>query len=180
MGSKYLLPCSCGRKVPVEGFQAGQRVRCPCGAELDVPSMLGLARLELAQSEPGAEAPSSRWGVRQRLPLIGGLVLLIGLAGVVTLWVTRPRPPDIRGFSPAQTFAIWHQFRSGIGTDPVPLETWYMDASRWYSRWMILAGAVALIGAIILAGSIWLAMRRPFKGSLTADPSEPPDRVTAS
>lgn len=180
MGSKYLLPCSCGRKTPVEGFQAGQRVRCPCGAELDVPSMLGLARLELAKSGPVAEPSGPRWGIRQRLPLIGGLIFLIGIVGVVALWLTRPRPPDIRGLSPAQAISIWHQFREGIGTQPLSLELWYMEASRWYLRWMVLAGAVALIGALVLVGSIWLVGRRQSEEPLTPDPSERPNRVTAS
>ena len=58
--AKYLLPCSCGRKMPVEPRQAGQSVDCACGESLEIPTMLAMSALEPADSvaenpEPSAE-----------------------------------------------------------------------------------------------------------------------------
>jgi hypothetical protein len=74
---------------------------------------------------------------------------------------------------------MWHQLREGIGTQPVPLELWYMEAARWYYRWLVVAWAVTVIGLLVL-GSTWLVKRRPSKESSTPDSPEPPNRVTAS
>ena len=71
MEGRYLLPCSCGQEIPVEPRQAGQEIRCDCGASLEVPTMLGMAALEKAPSEPSHTPPSAPWGIRQGIVLLG-------------------------------------------------------------------------------------------------------------
>ncbi|QDV38532.1 hypothetical protein [Tautonia plasticadhaerens] len=41
----FSLECSCGRSLAVQAAQAGTTLRCPCGAEVDVPSVGRLREL---------------------------------------------------------------------------------------------------------------------------------------
>jgi hypothetical protein len=69
---KYLLPCSCGRQVLIETTQAGERIRCECGAELEVPTLLEIARLE-RKAEGTVSTEQGNWGGRQRMLFVGFL-----------------------------------------------------------------------------------------------------------
>lgn len=69
MSQKYLLPCSCGKSVPVETSQAGSDVVCQCGETLKVPSMLKIKKLrpleealadELTTAQPVEAAPQQQ------------------------------------------------------------------------------------------------------------------------
>lgn len=161
MSRRYLLPCPCGRKTPVEGPQAGQRVRCECGEELNVPTMLGLAKLEeLVEQESDSVASKGAWGIRQRLPLLGGIVFLAGMAGVIALWATWPKAPDMLRLSPFQAMGMWDELQQGISAEPSPPESRYLVASRSHLEWLVAAGTVAIIGALII-GSAFLVKPRP-------------------
>jgi len=158
---KYLLPCPCGRKTPVEAPQAGQRVRCQCGAELDVPTMLGLAKLEeLLDERPGSARPKWAWGIREAILLLGGIVFLAGLAGVIWLWTTWPKSIDMLELPPFEAMGIWDEFQQGISAEPSLPERRYLAAKRWHFQWLVAAGAVAIIGALVI-GSAFLVKPRP-------------------
>src|SRR4051794_36101257 len=43
--AQFSLDCLCGRTIAVLASQAGSKVRCDCGAELDVPSLSRLRDL---------------------------------------------------------------------------------------------------------------------------------------
>lgn len=76
---KYLLPCSCGKSVPVEASQAGQRVRCSCGQMLDVPTMRLVRQLPPAtRPAPGTRRPTRSWPLAQRLLFACGLAMFFG------------------------------------------------------------------------------------------------------
>lgn len=50
MSQKYLLSCpTCGKSIPVETVQAGHEIRCVCGNNLVVPSLLKIKKLPLAE-----------------------------------------------------------------------------------------------------------------------------------
>jgi hypothetical protein len=171
MSKKYLLPCGCGREIPVEAAQAGQRVRCECDAELDVPTMLGLAKLQPLVEPVGAPRVRRRgWSIRHRLAFIGGVIFLAGFAGVVGLWLCRPRPLDVSQLSPVDAMAYWDRLRLGIATPQIfPYEYFRTPGRRWspnlqwYTNWLIFSAAVALLGALI-AGSAWLVGNRSRQG----------------
>lgn len=55
MSQKYLLPCSCGKFVPIETAQAGSDVVCQCGQSLKVPSMLKIKKLRTVEEALAGE-----------------------------------------------------------------------------------------------------------------------------
>lgn len=95
--SRYLLTCTCGRTLPVEIRQAGEKLACACGATLDVPALRNLRHLPLESShDPPTKASS--WGARQRimtLACIGGSIV-IGFG----VW-NRLTEPELPKFDPA-------------------------------------------------------------------------------
>ena len=176
MKKKYLLPCSCGREIPVGTSQAGDRVVCKCGAELDVPTMLGLARLEeVVEAEPAAKTKRPTWGIRQGLPLLGGILILAGAAAATVLWFGRPRAPDVTRLSPSSAIPLWREFRKGISSELTLPERLYREASRWYRGWMILAGGVGLVGVLMIV--VARLVGRPSQNAPPPDPTGPPDRA---
>ena len=55
----YLVPCNCGEQVRARASQAGERLTCPCGATVSVPTIRGLKQLKTVDDEiaPPAAAP---------------------------------------------------------------------------------------------------------------------------
>jgi hypothetical protein len=93
MSVKYLLPCSCGRTVPVEVRQSGLDVRCECGATLVVPVLRDLKQLAV-QPESSARRPfdgAALWTWRQQYRGIAVLLLLGGL-GIAAFGWSQWRP----------------------------------------------------------------------------------------
>ena len=180
MSRKHLLPCHCGRKTPVEGPQAGQRVRCECGAELDVPTMLGLVKLEeLVERQPASGGSKRAWGLRQQMPLLGGIVLLAGTAGLIALWATWPKAPDMSRLAPFEAMGMWDELQQGISAEPSRPERWYSQALRSHLEWLVVAGAVALVGVLVI-GSAFLVKPPPPQESPPPDQPAPHNRAAAT
>ena len=80
LNAHYLLPCSCGEKIPVEPRQAGQAVQCACGNSVTVPTLLEMAKLERAEAiaVPEAQRHPPLWGISQRLVVLGAVIILLG------------------------------------------------------------------------------------------------------
>jgi len=74
--TRHLLSCSCGKTLAIEAGQAGETIRCSCGAELEVPSFREIRKLPLAVEPPTTK--QSRQPVKWSLSR--GLVFSIGLA----------------------------------------------------------------------------------------------------
>ena len=87
---QYLLPCPCGQQIVIEPRQAGEMVRCVCGASVQVPTLLEITSLEPAPSASVVEPVQSTWGLKQQLRLLGIMLLLVSCVGVVLLHVGRP------------------------------------------------------------------------------------------
>ena len=79
MSIRYLLPCLCGKKIPVDRAQAGQTIQCECGADVEVPTLLGLRSLEMIEEESPTTTRSG-WGVPQGLTIVGGVITLGAVA----------------------------------------------------------------------------------------------------
>ena len=94
MSPTYLLPCSCGKTIPVRPHQAGEMLSCICGAVLEVPTVLQMARLEQVPTEPAAAEPSAPWGLRQSMVLLGVVIALLGIGLTVGLFLDRPDLPS--------------------------------------------------------------------------------------
>jgi hypothetical protein len=159
VATRYLLPCRCGEKTAIETSQAGQQVRCRCGAALEVPTLRKIMAMEPLEPGPGA-ATATAWGTRERVALLGVTGLVLALALVVVLMFQRPtmpRYPDPQSLTPAQSLILWQQLQQigpDIGGLPPQVEYRTQIASWW--RWLILDGVLAGAGLITLAIALLL------------------------
>ncbi|MBN2216592.1 MAG: hypothetical protein JW719_04375 [Pirellulales bacterium] len=152
MSTRYLLPCSCGRSIPVETTQAGQMVSCACGKTLEVPTLLKLRSLEPVADQHEAAVERS-WGGAQGLAIVGGVVTLIGVAGLAFFFLYRPVPPKavhtekniargIENLTLIQSEGVWEQLRHGLGGSG-PVDPAYRAALKtyWISKYATVAEA---------------------------------------
>jgi len=96
--SDYLLPCVCGKTVPVDVGQAGERVTCSCGTQLDVPTLRQLRHLPRAT--PAAEPrPAATWGPRQGIATATSIIVVVLLGWSAWIWWNEPVMPK---FDPAE------------------------------------------------------------------------------
>jgi hypothetical protein len=159
---RYLVPCTCGRKVPVESRQAGQTVVCACGAALEVPTLLRLAALEQEESAAAAPSPVVAWGLGQAVALVGLVVLLVALAGAIYLCFDRPLLPTVdpqkihevvQSMPPAVAYRNWNKLRDqGLDPKDTAIVDVYNEAVlRYRLRWAaVLLAAIAGIAAIVV------------------------------
>jgi hypothetical protein len=85
---KYLLACpECGSKLAVETGQAGQRLQCACGREIEVPSVRQLRELEPAGDVGPVQAP---WSARQGLLFLGIAIIVVSAVAAVAIAIMRP------------------------------------------------------------------------------------------
>ncbi len=172
MSDKYLLPCSCGQKIPVTKGQSGGQVACACGAMLDVPTLMELTALEPAEADNVSRDTSGRWGIRQRLILIGLIVFLMGLGPGVYVFGQRPAPPNqeidpdrvqeqFDRLTPLGTWRVWHVFmETGLQRRTQNLNVAYEEAlTTWWLRFgtsIAVAGvglALVLVGVVVVPQS---------------------------
>ncbi len=163
--SEYLLPCSCGQKVPVSARHAGQTVHCTCGAELDVPTLRGLRELENAKS---TTIPEQRtWGNHQRVVFLLAVASLVAfaIAGFLALRVPpkiEPPPPiEIDQDSPiGLVFAAYDDLKRGLDIAPPALNLYERQAAQrremlmWGVRIALALGGIGLVAtvAVLLSG----------------------------
>lgn len=160
MQAKYLLPCSCGRKIPVDRSQAGQGIQCACGAQLEIPTMRALRLLERAAPKPSAgPPPRSAWGARQRLLLLGAVITIAALGLTALLYSSRPRRADVEDLSPIRTWVLWQELRQGVKQRRRG-EKRFLERVTRHRRWMGVLLVVSGAGMLIMAGSRLVPDRR--------------------
>jgi hypothetical protein len=168
VSTKYLLPCPCGKKTPVERRQAGQAIRCSCGAELEVPTLLEMNALEPMEEAAPPPEPVVRWGARGRLILIGLGVLLLTAPAAVYIMSTWPQPPtrtmigrQIDNLSPRGVRQLWRDLRRE-GLDPdVPPESPALAARvLWYRLWLVAVLLLLAVGIGLVVVPTLIPRRR--------------------
>jgi hypothetical protein len=95
----YLLPCtSCQQSIPVEAVQAGDVVRCECGAKVAVPTLREIRCLPVpedgqsAGSQSDGAAVVAGWGKLQRyLFAIGFLCAAVSAGLAVSAYLSAAR-----------------------------------------------------------------------------------------
>jgi len=138
---RYLLPCPCGKTIPVETAQAGQIVRCACGKDIEVPTLLRLRSLDTADEEPKTAARGS-WGIHQGLTIVGAAIMLVAAASLVFFYLHRPVPPEdvfteeivqryVDNMTLLQSEGDWRALRLGPGHSP-PIDPTYRRALKTY------------------------------------------------
>jgi hypothetical protein len=175
---KYLLPCECGKRLTVGTSQAGLTITCTCGRHVEVPTIVEMVKLDVADAPDAQPAPS--WGPRQGCIFIGCLILLgAGSTAAYRIVVKRPAtdPPvtidreanrqQIEAMTPSQTMALWEQLRFGLKNNPYrdrPELEYEILAYRaavahwWQWTWIIVGIAVA---GLLIAAFAWLTMGDP-------------------
>lgn len=167
MPIQYLLPCSCGRKIPVETRQAGGSISCECGASLEVPRLLEVKKLERAATQGGITKNKPVWGIAQGM-ILSGIVILIVIAvfSVLELRYGQGNPYDsltpeqmhaaFAKMKPIDTWETWRYFQIH-GYNPQKDNTERFFEGLYAQRQLILtfltiagAGGVALLVAGIL------------------------------
>ncbi len=152
MITKYLLPCSCGKKVAVRDTQSGQTVRCQCGAELEVPARQRLHTLEQATAEEPPAATRPGWNPAWGIVLLGVLVMIAG--GMFTFFAYQNRPilADVDQITPWESFLMWQSLRAGVRL-PELAEVPYLEAMRFYHQKLGIGLAIIAFGGLISAVS---------------------------
>ena len=175
MATNYLLQCACGKRNTVDTSQAGLNVRCECGAELNVPTLRGLASLERVEAEPhAAAAPAKVWGPRQGLMFLGSVILVAAAAAAFFFWWRMPAAPSLdpnyqqynRAFidskSPEELMDFWRECQVGI-TEP----RWEMQLDQYdrivgeLMQWEMVVGGVAAVGSVLIALGLMMRSKKP-------------------
>ena len=164
---QYLLPCKCGEQVVVSTAQAGETVRCTCGAELHVPTMRGLQDMEPIERATTRAGRTGGWDDQHRVAFLLILGALTCVAVAIYLWFSMPVPavqPEaaeyqtvIESTPPAELFLLHTDAAAGrLGN---PLSTEPERKTRQMMQWGI--GIVLALGAAALACAAIVLINRP-------------------
>ncbi|MCI0332526.1 MAG: hypothetical protein L0228_04810 [Planctomycetes bacterium] len=126
--SKYLLTCQCGNTVPVEVGQAGDRVTCVCGAQLDVPTLRKLRHLPVER--PAASQARAAWNPRKGFVAASLIAAGLLVASAVWTWLKQPVVPK---FDPVAQLNAADAHLAKI----TPAESWM----RWVAVYLPLANS---------------------------------------
>jgi hypothetical protein len=161
--TQYRLRCNCGREILVDRAQAGLMVRCECGAELEVPTIRGLSRLEQVRS---TQRSARLWGNRQAILVIGLAVAAVGLGGGLFRQLFPPPYPItreqvegevarqkqmIQQLPLDQTFQAWDELSAGMDTGELAALVNYRQQVAENRRWMLVMYGVGALGLVIAA-----------------------------
>jgi len=174
---RYLLPCSCSRRIPVAAGQAGGSVRCPgCGAAVAVPRLGALSLLETVATGPVSAAAGRAWSA-PRACLLGGVVVALAAAAAATWlrgWRSRVSPLDesaiqavVVAASADQAHQWWLEFeRQGIVRPPLVEEQRRAEHARSLRGLETVAWLAAAAGAAAgLIGAVGAGWQRRVAGA---------------
>jgi hypothetical protein len=169
----HLLTCSCGREIPVELSQAGEQLRCECGATVSVPTFRQLRELPQAVAEPTQVATPRTWSARQGAIAANVIIAALLLLGASANRFTEPTLPqfnpaarnqlvttEIDKLSPAEAWKIWTENYRRLGRIGfVPIEHQLtqiiqQEIDQHRRVQLTLAGLAAIFTAI--AAMFWL------------------------
>ncbi len=176
----FLLPCDCGRKHSVTTAQAGDRIACECGRNVEVPTLRHFTDLEQVSEAPAKAAAS--WSARQGLILLGAAVVLLAAAGIVFLYIKKPETIHdpiaiikIDKMTPAQLWAVWPRLEEGIIRPLAPIEAAILkrnmfDIEVWHQL-RLAAFIIAGLGLAIVAAGLFVPQqrRRPMAARLKTE-----------
>jgi hypothetical protein len=156
---KYLLPCPCGRQVVVEPRQAGETVPCSCGAQLQVPTLLGMKALDLAPTISGPEPVAKSWGIVGRLRLLGTVLVIVALVGGLLLHQYRPISrfdtidPEwlqkaAQMLPPTRAWTEWERMKQGLDRR---VDKQYQDELATFHFVLAFVAVIGLAGVGLLA-----------------------------
>src|SRR5260221_8593002 len=166
--ARFLLPCACGRQLPVTAAQAGDQLQCECRQRIEVPTLRHLAALERVEDSAARRAKS--WGARQGLVFLGASIIAIAAVCLLVLQLQKPQPiheqliqTNIEKMTPAQIWAAWPALQHGIMRSLLPVEAAIYQQRKYeiesWQDWRRATMAVAGAGIVLVA--IGLLIVRP-------------------
>jgi len=169
VSAKYLLPCRCGQQMVIEPRQAGETVVCRCGATLQVPRMLEIVVLEPAPAESGSPRSGAVWGWRQRIRLLGVMLLLVSIIAGACLYLNPPvsrfkvLPSEelqrkARKLTPSETWWEWQRMKQGLDRW---IDQQHAAELVRYRIWQAVTGALAIVGIGLIAAGMAPIRARP-------------------
>ena len=176
MAQKFLLSCpSCGTQIPVELSQAGERIVCTCGTQLEVPAMRHIRELPRAATDTPKAVARKSWPLAYGLIFALGLVVMVGglaIAGYYQwgrsqLHTEETKWDDIKAAERAIdalpvdiAFEQWKQIRDyGLGPQTPPEFVVHRRVSRIWFRIILGALGVAAVGLMLIV--LALVLPRP-------------------
>lgn len=167
---EYLLPCSCGEQTVVSTAQAGETIRCACGAELQVPTMRGLRELEPLERSSATSGRAVTWDDQHRVAFLLALGALTCLGVAIYLWASLPVPlvqPTSDDFNVAidsastdELFMIHRELVNDRLGNPTSTDT--ERKTREMMLWGI--GIVLALGVAAASCSAVVLFNRPARG----------------
>ena len=175
MSQRYLLPCSCGKTIPVGLSQAGSSVTCQCGQSVIVPTVRGLRALPpeggVRQPPPKPAAASEINGVNlQGMMFVIGLVLLLAGLSVAGYYGYEHSQIDVADYSaeyerldeeqidkmaPISLMQLWINFsRDGLGEHVSPEHVIRREASAYAFRSMVAGIGTTILGFGLIGYSL--------------------------
>lgn len=170
MKTTYLLPCCCGRTIPVEPPQAGEAIQCTCGKTVQVPTLLEMTALERSEPEVPASPPSAGWGWPQRLVLFGVVMAAASCVAALVVVEKRPMAPtenitpefvrgQIQRLSPAATISFFRRtVETGLESKKLPPEQAYDEAMERYWSWLVILAVMGGVGTATIVLGVWKAL----------------------
>jgi heme/copper-type cytochrome/quinol oxidase subunit 3 len=160
----YLLPCTCGQSTIVSAAEAGQSIRCVCGAPLEVPTLRGLRGLEPAEAAAGKPITTRdrvEWDNRHRIAFLLVQAAIFGALTAGYLAIRLPLamvgPSDqemeewVRTSSTQQVFEMYRDVQQGI--EPLAPAGGAPEVSRQTLLWgmgIALGTSVLAIAAAVI------------------------------
>lgn len=167
--TRYLLPCRCGRRLPVTTAQAGDQLECECGERLEVPTLRHLTSLE--RLEETAPSRQKTWGLRQSLVFLGAAIVVIAATALVALQITKPQPirepilvTQVDKMTPQELWKTWLVLQQGVKRLAItPFEATILQQNRIqieaWAIWQIVVLVIAAIGGLLIV--LGLSLRAP-------------------
>lgn len=170
--SRYLLPCSCGKKHSVAAPQAGGTIACECGRNLPIPGLRDLRMLAPDEQSSAAAPATAVPGAVNPMGLIFAVSLCLLIAGlpvagycgyVLTQIDTHDHTDEVLQMqmegldklSGDRVFDLW----KNVTVQPLEYEQpHYLIARQVHGRYLnfaLVAGALAGLGLLGVVYSIW-------------------------
>ncbi|MCE9544935.1 MAG: hypothetical protein K8T25_05370 [Planctomycetia bacterium] len=180
MATKYLLQCKCGQKWPVETRKAGEELACRCGAKLEVPTLRGLQRLPVIESQrtESQRTAAAGWSKQQGLGFLAAVAwIVLGSLATYYFWQDQHQPVEQQRFDVvaedltsrlpdltlSETWTLWrmfHESSDGMLSGPERVRATQAEAKR-QGGWTWCAGVATAAGIGWLAWIIVGGKRKP-------------------
>ena len=160
--------------LTVRPAQAGETIRCECGQSVTVPTMRELRGLPVADSAVDTSLGKSdaNWSLSRGLLFAAGVVISLTAIGALGYYgwqrslanqfVEKPEVEginfdlDINTLNLDDSWKLWTTvFRdTSLAQRPTPRYLFYREVAKTYGKYMLIAGAVLLVGLALTAGSL--------------------------